>query len=579
MPNFRFVFAADAHTGRFEPGTKSWQELLKEIQTLDPCPEFIIFGGDMVETGMDWEYEIFKETIEKLPIPIYPCLGNHETRWTEDLYQSYIQSFYPCPRYYSFDFKGIHFVILDSTIYAQAYGHIETNQLKWLKKDLESLSPEDPVVIVSHHPLAYPTEFTDNWDTVFRVCEGKNLALHLSGHGHSAVSWNFENLLCLMAPAVMSRQYLICDVVDKEIKIWKKTLGEEPVYWCSSSLNNTPQRAFNLPKDPQNCQWQYKTGGAIFNAVALGENEVCLSSSDGALHCLNKKNGELLWKYQTEDMLVGEPLITSINHRLAVVFTAGQGAVFALRIADGKLIWQHTSKRALCSSPNVYKNHLYFGEAHGFSALDLNDGKLLWKKEIDGLVNVKPAVDDSGIYFGAWDKKFYALSHDGQVIWQKKITENYYFSPSTGNPQISDDVVVFTSSVDKERGGLMALKKDTGEELWTKPILANYCTPLIHNGVVYVTDLSGKVYAFLLASGKELWTVNLENEIFSGQPLYYKEKIIVNMLRKSLAVIDLKTLEYKTIDVTRNYLLAAPRTDGQMVFIGAFDDKLHALKI
>jgi outer membrane protein assembly factor BamB len=195
------------------------------------------------------------------------------------------------------------------------------------------------------------------------------------------------------------------------------------------------------------------------------------------------------------------------------------------------------------------------------------------------VLNVKPAVDDSGIYFGAWDKKFYALSHDGQVIWQKKITENYYFSPSTGNPQISDDVVVFTSSVDKETGGLMALKKDTGEELWTKPILANYCTPLIHNGVVYVTDLSGKVYAFLLASGKELWTVNLENEIFSGQPLYYKEKIIVNMLRKSLAVIDLKTLEYKTIDVTRNYLLAAPRTDGQMVFIGAFDDKLHALKI
>ncbi len=577
MAQYRFIFAADAHTGRYQPGTEALEEILLEAASLNPTPEFVILGGDMVETGMDWEFEILKKVIAKSPIPIYPAIGNHESRWTEDLYQSYTKNF--GRPYYSFDHKGIHFIVLDTTIYGQAYGHIERVELDWLQQDVESLAPERPLVVISHHPLAYPNEFTDNWERVFAACTGRNLALHLAGHGHAAVNWSFDNVPCFMAPAVMSKQYLICDVKDDTIKVYKKALGEEPVFWSEVSLTERTLKAFTIPKGPEKYKWRYRTGGAILAAPLVGESEVFVSSVDGALHCVDKQNGRVRWIYETGAMLVGEPMLTTIENEPAVVFTSGIGAIYALRIADRKLLWQHNTERALSSSPAIWQNQVYFGEARAFSALNLKDGQLLWRVPIEGLVNVKPAVDEEGVYFGAWDGYFHAFSHSGTKLWEIKVTENYYFSASTGNPQISGDIIVFTSGLLKEIGGIWAVNKRTGDILWTKQIISNYCTPCIQGEYVYVTEIPGKVYCLELTTGKEVWQINLGQEIFNSQPLYREGRLIVNLLRKSIAIINLETLTYRIIEVSKRYLLAGPKTDQKLIFIGAFDECLYAFDL
>lgn len=576
MADFRFIFAADAHTGRYEPGTKAWKEVLEEVKDLFPKPDFIVLGGDMVETGLDWEYEIFKNTIANYPIPVYVAMGNHESRWTEDLYQSYTKNF-GSPSY-SFEHKGIHFVTLDTTIYGQAYGHLEKAVLDWLRDDVESLAPKDPVVIFSHHPLAYPTEFTDNWGKVFEVLAGKNPILHLAGHGHAAVAWNFNNIPCFMAPAVMSNQYLICDVYEDGINIYQKTLGKEPSYWSSAQLNKKPLPSFPTSNAPKNHHWCYKTEGAIYGAVAVGEKEVVVGSSDGVVHCVDKQNGQALWLYKTGGMLVGEPVLTKINNEPVVILTSGKGVVLALRAADGKLIWQHQTQRALSSSPAVYKTQVYFGEPHAFTALNLLTGEPLWQKEIKGLVNVKPAVNETGVFFGAWDGYFHAHSHEGETLWQKEIAGLFYFSPSTGHPQLAGDKVIFTSGLQQQKGGVWVLKSQTGEVLWTQAVSANYCTPLIHQDFVYVTDLAGRVYAFDLENGTPKWVIELKREVFNNQPLYFKGHLLINTLRKSIADIDLETLTFRFIDLTKCYLLSQLRTDGESIFIGAFDECLYAFK-
>ena len=76
-----------------------------------------------------------------------------------------------------------------------------------------------------------------------------------------------------------------------------------------------------------------------------------------------------------------------------------------------------------------------------------------------------------------------------------------------------------------------------------------------------MTEIPGKVYCLELSTGKEVWQINLGQEIFNGQPLYIEGRLIVNLLRRSIAIIDLKTLTYRIIEVSKRYLLAGPKTD------------------
>jgi 3',5'-cyclic AMP phosphodiesterase CpdA len=61
------------------------------------------------------------------------------------------------PRYSSFDHKGWHFVLLDSIGTKPGgrdfIGHVDEDQLAWLKSDLAKMPRGAPLVVVTHVPL------------------------------------------------------------------------------------------------------------------------------------------------------------------------------------------------------------------------------------------------------------------------------------------------------------------------------------------------------------------------------------------------------------------------------------------
>src|SRR5207249_8636206 len=61
--------------------------------------------------------------------------------------------------YYTFDHKGIHFIVLDNVSDPAAI--VGEEQIKWLNADLKQLKPETPIVVLTHRPLfdLYP-----QWD-------------------------------------------------------------------------------------------------------------------------------------------------------------------------------------------------------------------------------------------------------------------------------------------------------------------------------------------------------------------------------------------------------------------------------
>ena len=98
--------------------------------------------------------------------------------------------------YYSFDHKGVHFVVLNSVQRDSVHTYFVNNeQFQWLENDLSGIGKETPLVVITHVPfqsLYYPavegrivpTDMFENFKQVWDLLLNYNLKAILQGHQH-----------------------------------------------------------------------------------------------------------------------------------------------------------------------------------------------------------------------------------------------------------------------------------------------------------------------------------------------------------------------------------------------------------
>jgi 3',5'-cyclic AMP phosphodiesterase CpdA len=115
-----------------------------------PAPDLIVLGGDLLEDGEHSSYQAVLDLFKDLQVPVHAVLGNH------DSLAGFRKTAQPprgpeFPGYYSFDLKGVHFVLLYSACSGKEFGRLEEKQLLWLNEDLHR-SSQKPVLVFLHHP-------------------------------------------------------------------------------------------------------------------------------------------------------------------------------------------------------------------------------------------------------------------------------------------------------------------------------------------------------------------------------------------------------------------------------------------
>ncbi len=213
--NFSFVFMTDIHLA---PERHATEGLLQAIDTINKlAPDFVLTGGDNImdalgqkESRADSLYTLFETTIKKLKMPVYYTLGNHEVfglykesgvspdnkYYGKKMYENKLGK-----RYYSFDHKNWHFVVLDGIGFTEErryYGVVDSVQVNWLKHDLANTEKSKPVAVCIHIPLVSigtqinrgPTEglqkssVITNAHEIISILEQHNVKLVLQGHAH-----------------------------------------------------------------------------------------------------------------------------------------------------------------------------------------------------------------------------------------------------------------------------------------------------------------------------------------------------------------------------------------------------------
>ncbi len=178
--NFTFAYISDAHIQQIKGNrfVSNWDKGLAravaETNLLTPKPDFVMFGGDLAQLGSQPELDHGAEIMSALKPDVRYVMGEHD--YYLDL-GTYWEKLFG-PQYYSFDHKGVHFIVLNSirTYDDWTYNRWPSReqrmlemagldnpngspfmvgevQRKWLKDDLEKIAKSTPVVVFSHSPL------------------------------------------------------------------------------------------------------------------------------------------------------------------------------------------------------------------------------------------------------------------------------------------------------------------------------------------------------------------------------------------------------------------------------------------
>lgn len=166
---FYFVQLSDAHWGFQGPANPDARGTLPKavaaVNALPQPPDFIMFTGDLTHTTDDpgerrRRMREFRSVIAPLQAGAVRLMpGEHDA--SLDAGAAFQELF--GPTHYTFDHKGVHFIVLDNV--SDPAGRVGEAQRAWLAADLAKQPRSARIVVFTHRPLfdLYP-----QWDWATR---------------------------------------------------------------------------------------------------------------------------------------------------------------------------------------------------------------------------------------------------------------------------------------------------------------------------------------------------------------------------------------------------------------------------
>ncbi len=163
-PNdFSFVQISDSHIGFGKEPNKdvvgTLQAVVAKINALPQPPAFVLHTGDLTHLAKPEEFDTVAEVLKGAKAKVLYVPGEHDFDGDDNkLYRERFGKRTMGTGWYSFDYKGAHFVGLVNVANAKSgsmagLGLIGNEQLQWLAKDLAGVADSTPVVVFAHVPL------------------------------------------------------------------------------------------------------------------------------------------------------------------------------------------------------------------------------------------------------------------------------------------------------------------------------------------------------------------------------------------------------------------------------------------
>src|SRR6478609_2191521 len=168
--SFYFVQLSDTHWGFNGPAVNpdsqgTLKKAVAAVNALDEQPDFVIFTGDLTQTTdnrgvrRDRMAE-FRDIVSQLKVKTVRFMaGEHDASLDRgEAYQEFFGDLH-----YTFDHKGVHFIVLDNV--SDPMAAVGDQQLRWLQADLNQMKKDARIVVLTHRPLF---DLAPDWDWATR---------------------------------------------------------------------------------------------------------------------------------------------------------------------------------------------------------------------------------------------------------------------------------------------------------------------------------------------------------------------------------------------------------------------------
>jgi len=218
----------DLHLG-FDPGNpneynrRRLDQTLAALTEMIPRPDLVLATGDIADNGDDAiSYRRFREATAGLPFPVWPAMGNHDSR------EAYLAEFPETPNaggfiQYALEDFPVRILVLDTLETGRHGGGFCEIRAAWLRARLAE-APGRPTLLVLHHPpiatgLSWMTENPEAaWVIRLRaiVEANPNIVALVAGHIHRPLVTRWAGAALAVCPSTAPLVALDMEAMDPE---------------------------------------------------------------------------------------------------------------------------------------------------------------------------------------------------------------------------------------------------------------------------------------------------------------------------------------------------------------------------
>lgn len=160
--------------------------------------------------------------------------------------------------------------------------------------------------------------------------------------------------------------------------------------------------------------WEFTTGDEILSSPAYVNKTIVFGSTDGNVYCLNKSEGDLVWKVDLNDRIISSPTVD--EHDNNVFIGSDEGNMTCLDVRDGTVKWSHSTGDKVQSTAAIKDNLVAFGSNNGYlyvlnkftgaEEFTYNPGTILFNSAITS----SPVINGNSLFFGDDSGNVYSLN-------------------------------------------------------------------------------------------------------------------------------------------------------------------------
>jgi len=595
-----FVAASDSHASLVQFFWRDLGDAALAAVERDPAPAFFTILGDVTQNTLPAQFDYVDDMLRGIGVPVVPVPGNHDWYDGGQAWRDHYG-----PDNYSFDLAGVHFVVWNMALKDFDVGAFFAADLKQVDPAMTVVAmthgPPSPLVVeqlralgvdfvLSGHThtnrvidhgglreintepfLMGGLDFTPGGYRVITIDHGVLTSEHRTTIDHPRIE--------LVAPA--RGQCVPAGggplIVATELDAAEATVTARVD--CSTPLTLSFQGGWSwrttlpaLTPGPHSVALAGVTTGGTHVARTFSF-EVCVPEAAPLAGAPWPQLGGNAAHTGARDRELAPPLVArwttsvgghvmhgapAIAHGMIYVTTTDlangdAGGVVALDLETGALRWRAPAAMAIRGAATVSGDIVSAVQIDGtVLAFDARSGVPRWRYELGMGLPPKAAAtygsivaDEGDLIIGNQRHLATIDASSGRPLWLRDPVRAASEFPSLATIAVGDDIAV--GVFDRELGGVLAWDRATAELLWqlTGDVSNSInASPVIADGLVYLSNGATEVIALELATGAQRWKSKLDPTGYDwaiatiGTPAIANGVIVVPTLWRELVGLD-----------------------------------------